>query len=35
MVKEATQAANVRQNCQVRVNNCNITDNRKFRKRKI
>ena len=35
MVKEATQAANVRQNCKVRVNSCNITDNRKFRKRKI
>ena len=35
MVKEATQAANVRQNCKGRVNSCNITDNRKFRKRKI
>ena len=35
MVKEATQAANVRENCKVRVNSCNINDNRKFRKRKI
>ena len=35
MVKEATQAANVRENCKVRVNSCNINGNRKFRKRKI
>ena len=34
-VKEVTQAANVRQKCKVRVDSCNITDNRKFRKRKI
>ena len=35
MVKEVTQAENVRQKCKVRVDSCNITDNRKFRKRKI
>ena len=34
MVKEKTQAANVREKCKVRIDTCNITDNWKFRKRK-
>ena len=34
MVKEVMQAANVGEKCKVRIDNCNITDNRKFRKRK-
>ena len=34
MVKEVTQAANVREKCKVRIDTCNITHNRKFRKRK-
>ena len=33
MVKEVMQAANVGERCKVRIDNCNITDNRKFRKR--
>ena len=34
MVKEVTQAANVLEKCKVRIDSCNIVDNRKFRKRK-
>ena len=33
MVKEVMQAANVGKRCKVRIDNFNITDNRKFRKR--
>ena len=33
MVKEVMQAVNVGERCKVRIDNCNITDNRKFRKR--
>ena len=35
MVNKVTQAANVREKCKLRIDGCNITDNRKFRKRKI
>ena len=34
MVKEVTQAANVPEKCKVRIDSCNITNNRKFRKKK-
>ena len=34
MRKEVTQALNVREKYKVRIDSCNITDNRKFRKRK-
>ena len=34
MVNKVTQAANVRGECKVRIDSCNITDNRKFHKRK-
>ena len=34
MVKEVVQAANIGEKCKVRIDNCNTTDNRKFRKRK-
>ena len=34
MVNEVMQAANVGEKCKVRIDSCNITDNRKSRKRK-
>ena len=34
IVKEIMQGANVRESCKVRIDSCNITDNRKFHKRK-
>ena len=34
MENKVTQAANVRVKCKLRIDSCNITDNRKFRKRK-
>ena len=34
MVNKVTQAANVREKCKVRIDSCNIANNRKFRKRK-
>ena len=34
IVNEVTQAANVREECKVRIDSCNITNNRTFRKRK-
>ena len=34
MVKEVKQVVNFPEKCKVRIDSCNITDNRKFRKRK-
>ena len=34
MIKEVLQAVNVREKCKVRIDSCNITDNKKFRQRK-